>query len=210
MILAIVVLNILTNVAGGNAPLRPVLHARRLVRRSCFSRQSAPQEFPASVFRRNGHGNICSDHRGTALGRGLGAARQPSRIKLTEPARRPVAWRWRSEAWQLVLLAIFPELLRDVGILVAAPFLLSAELAVFGLCLKLALLAAYFVQIGQQMVVPDMSDARMPETRHASAAPWRSIGVPTVITLFGMAVIAWRVNRSVTIGPNSHRAAPPC
>ncbi|WP_373505490.1 lipopolysaccharide biosynthesis protein [Aestuariivirga sp.] len=101
-----------------------------------------------------------------------------------------VAWRWRREAWQLVLMAVFTNFFADVGILVAVPFLSKPELAIFGLCLKLALLVGYFVQIGQQMVVPDMADARHSgDTDRLQSAAWRSIVVPSLISLISIAVI---------------------
>ena len=78
----------------------------------------------------------------------------------------------------------------DVGILAVVPFLSSSDVAIFGLCLKLALLVGYFVQIGQQMVVPDMADARHKgDHQRLSRAAWRSIAGPALITFASMAVI---------------------
>jgi O-antigen/teichoic acid export membrane protein len=107
----------------------------------------------------------------------------------SEP-RRALGWRWRVEAWQLVLMAIFTNFFADVGILVAVPFLSNAETAVFGLCLKLALLVGYFVQIGQQMVVPDMADARHHrDSLRLRSAAWKSIKLPAALSLLSILVI---------------------
>jgi O-antigen/teichoic acid export membrane protein len=47
-----------------------------------------------------------------------------------------------------------------VAILFATPFLSQSDIAVFGVCLKLSLLVGYFVQIAQQIAIPDLADAR--------------------------------------------------
>jgi O-antigen/teichoic acid export membrane protein len=99
-----------------------------------------------------------------------------------------LAWLWRREAWLLVLLAAFTNFFADIGILVVVPFLSSADVAVFGLCLKLALLVGYFVQIAQQMAVPDIAHARHAGDATAiRKAAWRSIAMPLVPTLASLA-----------------------
>lgn len=104
------------------------------------------------------------------------------------PGWRGIARRWRREAWLLVLLAVFTNFFADIGILVAVPFLPSAEVAVFGLCLKLALLVGYFVQIAQQMAVPDIADARHAgDSLALRRALWRSIAMPFALTAAALA-----------------------
>jgi O-antigen/teichoic acid export membrane protein len=102
-----------------------------------------------------------------------------------------LSWRWRREAWQTTLLAIFINFFADVGILGASAFLSNTEIAIFGLCLKLAMLIGYSVQIGQQMAVPDMADAEHNgDIARLRRAAWRSIVLPSTITLTSLAVVA--------------------
>lgn len=110
----------------------------------------------------------------------------PLRWRLTHGGR--LASRWRIESWQLVLTAVFTNFFADVCIFVTTPFLSHGDVAVFGLCLKLALLVGYFVQIGQQMVVPDMADARHAgDDERLRQACWRSIKVPALLAALALA-----------------------
>ena len=110
-----------------------------------------------------------------------------------------VANRWRHEAWPLILLSLFTNYFVDIAIICATPFLASSEVAVFGLCVKLALVVGYVVQIGQQMMVPDLAVAR----RSANSAAIegilrRAIIVPAIaaagavggVALFGKLVLS--------------------
>lgn len=112
-------------------------------------------------------------------------------VRWAPASQPPLKWRWRREGWQLLLMAVFTNFFADVGILVVLPFLTKPEIALFGLCLKLALLVGYFVQIGQQMAVPDMADARhhgdMARLRRAA---WRSIAGPTAICMAALVVVS--------------------
>ena len=125
-----------------------------------------------------------------ALYVGIMLTRSMPRMRWRAEAKKPLTWRWRREAWQLIFLAIFTDFFADVGILVVVPFLDAVTVAVFGLCLKLALLVGYFVQVGQQMAVPDMVDAR-----HAGDFPrlyraaWRSIVSPSALTIASMVIV---------------------
>ncbi len=111
-------------------------------------------------------------------------------IRWTRVRHGKLVWRWRREAWLLVLLAVFTNFFADIGILVVVPFLPSAEVAVFGLCLKLALLVGYFVQVAQQIAVPDIADARHAGDGAAiRRAAWRSIAMPVLLTLGSLACV---------------------
>ena len=67
---------------------------------------------------------------------------------------------WRREATPLIVVALFTYFFADVAILMVTPLLSSADTAVIGLCLKLALLVGFAVQVAHQVVVPDLADAR--------------------------------------------------
>jgi O-antigen/teichoic acid export membrane protein len=94
-----------------------------------------------------------------------------------------LARRWRREAWPLILLSLFTNFFVDVAILCASPFLANADIAVFGFCMKLAMLVGYVVQITQQMSVPDLAEARRhPEPRRIERIMRRAIVMPTIVT----------------------------
>jgi O-antigen/teichoic acid export membrane protein len=102
-----------------------------------------------------------------------------------------LARQWRREAWPLILLSLFTNYFVDIAIICATPFLTSADVAVFGLCLKLALLVGYAVQVGQQMAVPDLAVARRSaNTEEIGNILRRSMFVPIVATAGAIAVIA--------------------
>jgi O-antigen/teichoic acid export membrane protein len=105
-------------------------------------------------------------------------------------AERRVTRRWRAEARSLVLLSLYTNIFADLGILCVTPLLPSAEVAVFGLCLKLALLVGYVVQVTQQMAVPDFADARRAGDRPAMQRILRrAIALPAAATLAALAVV---------------------
>src|SRR5680860_850982 len=66
---------------------------------------------------------------------------------------------WRREATPLILVALFTYFFADLDILIVTPLLPSAETAIVGLSLKLALLVGFAVQVAHQVVVPDLADA---------------------------------------------------
>ncbi len=102
-----------------------------------------------------------------------------------------VVRRWRREAWPLVLLSLFTNFFVDVAILCATPVLAPADIAVFGLCLKLALLAGYIVQIAQQMAVPDLAAARRDRRpQDVDRILRRAIIVPALGTLVAAVAVA--------------------
>ena len=191
MPLAIVTLNILTNIAGGmrlfalsympEGLFRPVVFFV-LVAAAGLTGFTLSASITMLIF-----ALVTSS---IAIVVAILVVRRLPAVRWMREARPSLTWRWRREAWQLVLLAIFTNFFADVGILVAVPFLTSSDIAVFGLCLKLALLVGYFVQIGQQMAVPDMADARHTrDDERLRRAALRSIILPSAITATSMAVI---------------------
>lgn len=204
MLLAIVTLNILTNVAGGMRLFSLCYMPEGMLRPIIFF--AAVALAGITGFTLSAEAAIIIFAAITALlaaGVALILGRQMPVQKPQRNTRKALKWRWRSEAWHLVLLAIFTNFFADVGILVAVPFLSNAQVAVFGLCLKLALLVGYFVQIGQQMAVPDMADARHAgDVSRLHRAAWRSIITPAAITAISMEIIYLAGDRLLTLfGP---------
>jgi hypothetical protein len=58
------------------------------------------------------------------------------------------------------VVAVFTYFFADADILLVTPLLTSAGTAVIGLCLKLAVLVGFTVQVAHQVAVPDLADAR--------------------------------------------------
>ncbi len=77
------------------------------------------------------------------------------------PASRPpqMTWLWRIEALPLVVVALFTSLFADLDILMVTPFLHGADVAAFGISLKLALLVGFGVQVAHTVAAPDLADA---------------------------------------------------
>jgi len=91
---------------------------------------------------------------------------------------------WRREAKPLILVALFTNFFADVDILMITPLLPSADTAAIGLCLKLALLVGFAVQVAHQVVVPDLADARARKDQGAIREALRKTLVfPALITL---------------------------
>lgn len=67
--------------------------------------------------------------------------------------------RWRREAWPLVIVASFTGLLSELAVIFVTPFMSMADVAAFGICLKLAFLVGFVVQAAHQVILPDMGDA---------------------------------------------------
>lgn len=120
-------------------------------------------------------------------------ALRPHLPRLVRPSRatRRLGERWRAEARPLVLLTLYTNSFADIAILFATPFLAPADLAVLGLSIKLSLLVGYFVQITQQMAVPDLADARQKQDHDGMRrAIRRSILLPLAMTVAATLVCA--------------------
>lgn len=191
MVVAIVSLNITTNIAGGmrnfvlcympEGFLRPILFCVVVAALGLIGIRLDGERAMMVFALITG---------GLAVAVWLALSRMVPNIRWGAASQAGLRWRWRFESWQLLLMAVFTNFFADVGIVITVPFLTKPEIAVFGLCLKLALLVGYFVQIGQQMAVPDMADARHHgDTTRLRRAALRSIVGPTLICLAGLAVV---------------------
>src|SRR3990170_3314523 len=105
------------------------------------------------------------------------------------PAPQRLVSVWRREAKPLIVVALFTYFFADVDILMVTPLLASAETASIGLCLKLALLVGFAVQVAHQVVVPDLADARArkdhgPISGVLAKALWFPLAVTIAATAF--------------------------
>ncbi|MDJ0512499.1 MAG: lipopolysaccharide biosynthesis protein [Methyloceanibacter sp.] len=133
---------------------------------------------------------------------------QEERIVATSPR---YVRTWRREAPPLILVALYTNFFADVAILLVTPLLPSAETAIVGLCLKLALLVGFAVQVAHQVTVPDLADAHARKEHHAiHAIVLRSIGFPLAATLSALLVIAlWGETILMLFGPEFTGAKVP-
>jgi O-antigen/teichoic acid export membrane protein len=118
---------------------------------------------------------------------------------------------WRREAKPLILVALFTYFFADVDILMVTPLLSSADTAAIGLCLKLALLVGFAVQVAHQVVVPDLADARARKD-HGSMREvvLRALAFPLAITVAAMVVVAlWGEQLLAIFGPEFTSAKLP-
>ncbi len=110
---------------------------------------------------------------------------------------------WRREATPLILVALFTYFFADVDILIVTPLLSSADTAAIGLCLKLALLVGFAVQVAHQVVVPDLADARARKD-HGTIRDvvLRALAFPLAITLAAMVLVSlWGEDLLAIFGP---------
>ncbi|MEQ8824676.1 MAG: oligosaccharide flippase family protein [Filomicrobium sp.] len=66
---------------------------------------------------------------------------------------------WISAGLPMIPVALFTAAFADVVIFATAPLLESRELAIFAVCLKIALLAGFGIQLVHQLILPDAADA---------------------------------------------------
>ncbi len=98
---------------------------------------------------------------------------------------------WRREATPLILVALFTFFFADVDILLVTPLLPSADTAIVGLCLKLALLVGFAVQVAHQVVVPDLADAHARKEHGAiRAVILKTLGFPLAVTIAALVIVA--------------------
>ena len=66
---------------------------------------------------------------------------------------------WQQEAWTLLVVMLFTSFFADFAIISAAPFIAGADLAAFGVSIKIAMIVGFGVQVAHQVILPDLSDA---------------------------------------------------
>ena len=119
------------------------------------------------------------------------------------PSPRRLLTLWRREATPLILVALITNFFADVAILMVTPLLSSADTASIGICLKLALLVGFAVQVAHQVVVPDLANARARKDRESiRLAGLRALVFPLASTLAATVVAAlWGKSILALFGP---------
>lgn len=116
------------------------------------------------------------------------AGDMPRRASAPAPVR--LVKIWQREAKPLIVVALIIYFFADVDILMVTPLLTSAETAIIGLCLKLALLVGFAVQVAHQVAVPDLAEARAHKDGQAlREALIKALGFPLLITFAATAAV---------------------
>ncbi len=117
---------------------------------------------------------------------------------------------WRLASAPLLILAGFSSLINDLSLALLGTIVTKADLAVFGVCLKLAVIVEYAVSLVHELSAPDISDAlarKQTGTIESVAARVNIAAVgSTLVALVGVAVFG-RFILSV-FGPDFVRALP--
>jgi O-antigen/teichoic acid export membrane protein len=110
----------------------------------------------------------------------------------TTPAAPPRLIKiWRREATPLILVALFTFFFADVDILMVTPLLANADTAIVGLCLKLALLVGFAVQVAHQVVVPDLADAHARKDHSVIRdVVLKALAFPLAVTIAAILIVA--------------------
>lgn len=113
----------------------------------------------------------------------------------SSPGRAPAGlrWRWRQEAWPLLIVLLFTTLFGDVVILLSSPFLGPHTLAPFGIALKVSMLIGFIVQVTHQVTLPDLAEAYQRKSKQETLdALLRATLLPTLLTAIALvAALFW-------------------
>lgn len=130
-----------------------------------------------------------------ALGQALLLGREGTIRGLLHPVRRKLSPYLRSRALALVVVGTVAYGFSDIVTLIAGLFLPTDQVAIVGVTVRLASLAAFITQAAQQFVIPDLTDAMARGTAEDVRLLLRKINVVAL----GASVAA--VLGSVLLGP---------
>ncbi len=133
----------------------------------------------------------------------------PGMLERTAADRRQI-YQWRLASAPLLILAGFSTLTNDLNLALLGTIVSKADLAVFGVCLKLAVVVEYAVSLIHELSAPDISDALARKQtavieNAVARANIAAVGA-TLAALVGVAVLG-RFILSV-FGPDFVRAFP--
>jgi O-antigen/teichoic acid export membrane protein len=111
---------------------------------------------------------------------------------------------WRKASAPFIIVALFTALFADLDVALLGTILRPSDLAVFAVCLKLAFLVGFVIQVVQQFAAPDIAASYLRnDTRHfhraVANANYVCVGA-TIGILIGVAVVGDYV--LAAFGPN--------
>ena len=105
-----------------------------------------------------------------------------------------VSWRlsrrWRNEAHMAIVVALFLTAFADVAIVLSTPLMSKADIAMFGLCLKLSFLVGFIVQIAHHIASPDLAEARTARDKEALQHALRKAVFPPAAATLAIMLLA--------------------
>jgi O-antigen/teichoic acid export membrane protein len=105
---------------------------------------------------------------GAAVAQGWGLrSHLPRKAPPQSPAR--LIRHWRATARPLIIVGVFSTLFADLSLTVAGLFLNKPDLAAFGICIKLAFLVGFVVQLAHQIATPELAASHARRDRSAPA-----------------------------------------
>jgi O-antigen/teichoic acid export membrane protein len=126
------------------------------------------------------------------------------------PADRRHVLQWRIASAPLLILAAFSTFINDLNMALLGTIVSKPDLAVFGVCLKLALIVEYAVSLIHELAAPDISDAlarRQSSTVDLAVARVNAMAVIATLLSVAGVVVAGRLVLSM-FGPDFVRAFP--
>ncbi len=126
------------------------------------------------------------------------------------PADRRVIFQWRVASAPLLILAAFSTFINDLNLALLGTIVSKSDLAVFGVCLKLALIVEYAVSLIHELAAPDISDALVRKQSSTVDLSIARVNVMAVAVTFLAVVGVVILGRSVLsmFGPEFVRALP--
>lgn len=127
----------------------------------------------------------------------------------SSPDRRLV-YQWRVASAPLLILAAFSILTNDLNLALLGTIVSKSDLAVFGVCIKLAVIVDYAISLIHELVAPDISDAfarkqtstiEVTAARANIAAVAATLGATIGVVIFGRHILS-------VFGPDFVRAYP--
>ncbi len=125
-------------------------------------------------------------------------------------ADRRLVFQWRVASAPLLILAAFSTFINDLNLALLGTIVSKSDLAVFGVCLKLALIVEYAVSLIHELAAPDISDAlvrKQTATVDVAVARVNFMAVIATLLAVGGTVVLGRFVLSM-FGPDFVRAYP--
>lgn len=126
------------------------------------------------------------------------------------PADRRQVLQWRIASAPLLILAAFSTFINDLNMALLGTIVSKPDLAVFGVCLKLALIVEYAVSLIHELAAPDISDALVRKQSSTVDLAVARVNVLAVIATLASVVGVVIFGRLVLsmFGPDFVRAFP--
>jgi O-antigen/teichoic acid export membrane protein len=133
----------------------------------------------------------------------------PDLTERTKADRRVVS-QWRTASAPLLILAAFSTFINDLNLALLGTIVSKSDLAVFGVCLKLALIVEYAVSLIHELAAPDISDALVRKQSSTVDAAVARVNALAVIATFAAVIGTAVLGRFVLsmFGPDFVRAYP--